>query len=264
MIWAVQNKIYGTQLGYTGYPSTILFLVAVLNFIGYVWNMPAIFTWTAAMFWAVAPALFGGANNDRLLLASWIPSPFTDTAHSWVQTEEAGYVILFFGSIVSFGCAPMQAPAFALGLDIILLIAVAVFDIIGGALIGNLGAESAKYLGGAGVYVIYSSEVFIVLVFFAYAILMQSKALVNASLILSAIMWCTFLPIAYQPTAQATWSPSSTGTPATADDSDKQTAGFTLAWIGLTLTVLFSVFLLSTKYADEEPEAEVKNPHQEV
>lgn len=229
--------------------------MAVLNLVGYICNIPAIFTWTAALFWTVAPTLFAFADSQRSTISDLTPFNSTGSQRSELRADMAGLVFLFFGSIGSFFCAPMQAVEFNLGMDVIVLIVVAVFEIIGGALIGNCGWIAQHYgLGTASGYITDASALFIVLSFFGYAILMQSKALINASLILSAIMWCKFLPMAYVPTANASFPPVF-GAPEVATGSPKESAGYVLAWIGLTITSLFCVFLLATKYAEDIPDA---------
>lgn len=212
-MWAVLNNIEGNFANIPSWFSSILFLIAIVNLLGYLLAWPLMFCWSSAVFWVVCPTLYAFANSVR---------PFTPATATDHRAALAGLVLLFIGSAASFGCAPTEGANLHIGVDIVVLSVVAVLYFVGGVIIGNVGAVND------------CSALFIILFIFAYALIIGSKSLIYSTLILSTIMWCNFLPFSF---------PGFTS---------KQRAGYGIAWIGLTITVLYCIFIISIKRREDD------------
>jgi lysylphosphatidylglycerol synthetase-like protein (DUF2156 family) len=194
------------QTSSIGYFSALLVIIAIFNFLGFLLGFPLVFAFTAACFWAAAPPLMDFANQLRIALNN-------GARNNTNRAGLAGLILLFIGSILSFFCVPSERARLGLVLDIIVLCVVAVFDIIGGAILANLNLTSA------------SAQVFIVLGIFAVAIIFGSKSLLYVSLVLSTILFTILLPGAF-------------------GGSDKSKAAYVIAWLGMLFTFVWCVIVI--------------------
>lgn len=201
-LWSVM----GGATSSLGYFSALLLIIALFNFIGFLFGWPLIFAFSAACFWAAAPPLMDYANQLRIAIHNGQKSNAN-------RAGLAGLTILFVGSALSFFCVPSERARLGLVLDIIVLCIVAVFDIIGGAILANLNISST------------SAQVYIVLGIFAVAVIFGSKSMLYVSLVLSTILFTGLLPGAF-------------------GSSSKAKAAYVIAWIGMLITFVWCIYVI--------------------
>jgi len=209
-LWSVMDGVTSVL----GYYSALLVIVALLNLVGYLMLWPLMFAISAALFWAAAPYLMDYSNSVRIGLSVF--------ANRTLRASLAGLIILFIGSAVSFFGVPTRHPKRSRVLDYIMLAVIAVFLIIGGALLADLGL------------VVNSAQVFIVLFFFIIAIIFGAKSLLYAALILGGILFTVLLPGAF---------PGAT---------HKSRAAFILSWLGMLFMCGYIFHIIQIRYGEDD------------
>ena len=181
-------------------------LVVFINFAGYLLGIPLAFAWMAVLYWAVAGSCVEQLDALRRT------SPKNDD----IRAAMAGGILLITGSALSFLAVPSDGFGWSSIIDLIVLAVVAVFDIIGGAILANIRAH------------VLSTQIFVLLAIFAVAILFGSKSLMYTTVALSTLLFATLL----SPTFGG-------GVP------KKTRAAHVLAWIGVTISMVWGVISIA-------------------
>jgi len=179
-------------------------LIPILNLLAYFFGMPLIFAWMAVLFWVVGPQCV------QTLDAARRTSPKNDD----IRAVLGGGIVEIIAAAVSFFGVPSDGFHYTSIIDLIALAVIAVFDIIGGAILANLNQH------------IFATQVFICLCIFAVAICFGSRGLMYAALATNTILFATLLNGAFI-------------------NDKKSRAAYSLSWIGVTLTTIYAVICVS-------------------
>lgn len=190
--------------------SGLLVLLTILNFVAYLLGLPLTYALTATVFFAAAPSLMAFADGLRR-------TPKNDD----VRAAFAGTIILLIGSAISFLGVQSEGLHWSTIIDLIVLIVAAVLDIIGGAILANIGSTAL------------SAQVYLILIIFAVAVVFGSKSLMYATMILSTLLWVALLPGAF-------------------GQSGKIAAAYVISWLGMFVSMIWSFTVIAVNRAEKD------------
>lgn len=152
-----------------------LFVATVLNLIGYLLNWPSMFALTATIYYVAFSVMLAQGEAYRR----------TSPKNNSIRAAYAGIIIELIGAALSFFAVPFGGLAWGSILDVIMLIVVAVFDIIGAAIFANMNNTGT------------AAGIFVILAIFALGILFGARGLLYASCVLATVSFMTILPGAF-------------------------------------------------------------------
>jgi len=199
-IWAVLDGANSTL----SYWSGLMVLIPIFNLVAYIFGLPLIFAWTAVLFWVVGPQCVLTLDGVRR----------TSPKNNDLRAVMAGGIIEIIAAAASFFGVPSDGFNYSSIIDLIALGVVAVFDIVGGAILANINQH------------IFSTQVFICLCLFAIAIVFGSRGLMYATLAVNTILFATLLNGAF-------------------GGDSKSKAAFSISWIGVTITTIYAIICIA-------------------
>lgn len=216
-MWAVNHGNNNSWTYYTGW----LFVASVLNLVGYLLNMPAMFALTAAIYYVAFPILLASCEGIRAI-------PHSQRSNE-ARADYGGSVVLLIGAALSFFGAPFGGLSWGSIIDIVMLVVVAVFDIIGAAIFANLGGPGSQF----------AAQIFVILAIFALGILFGSRGLLYAACVLATTFFMFILP-------NAGFGTNNNST------TRKATAAATMSFIGMVITAFWVVISLHVFREDSD------------
>lgn len=202
----------GGQKAPEGYNSGLLVIAAALNLVGFLCGLPILFAFTSVLFFACAPPLMATADGLRR----------APTKNDDIRAGLAGIIILLIGVGITFAGVPSEG-RYSTIIEVFIVIAAAVFDIIGAGLLGNIGQITV------------AAQLLIILCIFAVATVFASKSLMYVTMVLSTLLFCSLLPNSFVGNA-----------------NKKQTGGTVIAWIGMVISMVWSIIMIAIIRGEED------------